>query len=168
MKTRYARLDALGREGSLKQTVGILTKQAKNSHGGESLQIWSGWPHICHSCNLQHVQCLLAKETQLSQTHYFLGRAGEGSHLWQIFKLKRLRLSCRFCHNFTALLERSAHIFIQLSNNWNSSHIITQMAGADSAARKLGGPVPSSESKCHKCHINLRRVTCGATSKCFI
>lgn len=27
------------REGSLKQTVGILTKQAKNGHGGESLQI---------------------------------------------------------------------------------------------------------------------------------
>lgn len=26
-------------EGSVKQTVGILTKQAKNGHGGESLQI---------------------------------------------------------------------------------------------------------------------------------
>lgn len=109
--------------------------------------------------SVTHTTCsmfnLLAKETQLSQSHYFLGCTQEDSHLWQISKLKRLQQSCRFCHNFTDRGERSAQIFIQLSNNWNSSHIITQMGRAASAARKLPGPISFSESKCHKCHINL-------------
>lgn len=73
------------------KTAGILTKQAKDGDHSESLQIRSDWTHICQSHNLQHDQPLLAKDTQLSQLHYFLGCAHEGSHLWQIFKLKRLQ-----------------------------------------------------------------------------
>lgn len=73
------------------KTVGILTEKEKDDDHSESLQIWSDWTHICQSHNLQHVQSLLAKKAQLSQLHYFLGCAHGGSHLWQIFKLKRLQ-----------------------------------------------------------------------------
>lgn len=46
----------------------ILTKQANDCHHSESLQIWSCWPHICHSCNLQHVQSVGKRDTIVTIT----------------------------------------------------------------------------------------------------
>ena len=46
----------------------ILTKQAIKCHHSASLQIWSRWPHICHSYNLQHVQSVGKRDTIVTIT----------------------------------------------------------------------------------------------------
>lgn len=50
------------------QMVEILTKSAQNGHHSESLQMWSRWPHICHSYNLQHVQSVGKRDTIVTIT----------------------------------------------------------------------------------------------------
>lgn len=143
----------------------ILTNEARNCHRRERQR--SRRPHICQSHNLQHRQSVGKRRTIVTNTllPWLLGGRRPSGTDFQA-KKKKPHQSCRR-HGGGG--KRSNGIFIQLSNNWNSSHIITQMGKAPFAARKKNpGPLSFSESKCHKCQINPVRVSCVEPSKCFI
>lgn len=122
-------LERLKIEGMM---MAILTEQAENCHLSENLEISYCWFHSCQSHSIQHIQPV--DKRHLSHRHYLPVGTKEDSHLWHISKLKRLQGSCLFCQNLT---ERRwvLRFSIQLSSNWNSSHIITQMGRAASPAR---------------------------------